>query len=100
EVLPGARMVAEVLGAEETLFGADLFLTGEGRFDEQSLNGKVVDAVRRLTPSSVPVVVIAGSIVLPSEELLRSGVTAAFSIARGPRSLERKIGRASCRERV
>lgn len=88
EVLPGARMVAEVLGAEEILSGADLVLTGEGRFDEQSLNGKVVDAVRRLTPSSVPVVVIAGSVVLTEEELRRSGVTAAFSIARGPRSLE------------
>lgn len=88
EVLPGARMVAEVLGAEHVLSVADLVLTGEGRFDSQSLNGKVVDAVRRLTPAHVPVVVIAGSVAITEDELRRSGVTAAFSIARGPRSLE------------
>ncbi|GHC71823.1 glycerate kinase [Nocardiopsis terrae] len=88
EVLPGSRMVADVLGAGELLAGADLVLTGEGSFDSQSLGGKVVDAVRRLTPAHVPVVVIAGSVSVGSEDLRRSGVTAAFSIARGPRTLE------------
>ncbi|WP_049573690.1 glycerate kinase [Nocardiopsis sp. SBT366] len=88
EVLPGSRMVAEVLGAEELLSRADLVLTGEGRFDSQSLGGKVVDAVRRLTPENVPVVVIAGSVSVGPDELRRSGITAAFSIAQGPRTLD------------
>lgn len=88
EVLPGSQMVAEVLGAEELLARADLVLTGEGRFDSQSLGGKVVDAVRRLTPRNVPVVVIAGSVSVGPDELRRSGITAAFSIARGPRTLD------------
>ncbi|MBR8742624.1 glycerate kinase [Nocardiopsis sp. MG754419] len=87
ELVPGSRMVAEVLDAERLLGGADLVLTGEGRFDSQSLGGKVVDAVRRLTPAHVPVVVIAGSVSVTADELHRSGVTAALSIARGPRSL-------------
>ncbi|MDT0327040.1 glycerate kinase [Nocardiopsis lambiniae] len=89
EVLPGSRMVAEVLDAERLMADADLVLTGEGRFDGQSLGGKVVDAVRRLAPAGRPVVVIAGDVSVTSEELRRSGVTAAFSTARGPRSLER-----------
>ncbi|MEU3017207.1 glycerate kinase [Nocardiopsis sp. NPDC007018] len=88
EVLPGSRMVAEVLGAQELLSRADLVLTGEGRFDSQSLGGKVVDAVRRLTPENVPVVVIAGSVSVGPDELRRSGITAAFSIAQGPRTLD------------
>ncbi|MFD7365703.1 glycerate kinase [Nocardiopsis alba] len=88
ELVPGSRMVAEVLDADRLLGEADLVLTGEGRFDSQSLGGKVVDAVRRLTPEHVPVVVIAGSVSVTAEELRRSGVTAAFSIARGPRTLE------------
>ncbi|MEE2041197.1 glycerate kinase [Nocardiopsis sp. CT-R113] len=88
EVLPGSRMVAEVLGAEEILSRADLVLTGEGSFDSQSLSGKVVDAVRRLTPAHSPVVVIAGRVSVSPEDLRRSGITAAFSIARGPGSLE------------
>ncbi|XKK39902.1 glycerate kinase [Nocardiopsis sp. ARC36] len=88
EVVPGSRMVADVLGAEELLSRADLVLTGEGSFDGQSLAGKVVDAVRRLTPADRPVVVIAGRVAVSAEELRRSGITAAFSIARGPGSLE------------
>ncbi|MGW9556317.1 glycerate kinase [Nocardiopsis sp. NPDC055551] len=88
ELLPGSRMVAEVLDAERLLGAADLVLTGEGRFDSQSLGGKVVDAVRRLTPAHVPVVVIAGSVSVTADELRRSGVTAALSIAPGPRTLE------------
>lgn len=88
ELVPGSRMVAEVLDADRLLGEADLVLTGEGRFDSQSLGGKVVDAVRRLTPEHVPVVVIAGSVSVTADELRRSGVTAAFSIARGPRTLE------------
>ncbi|WP_184367663.1 glycerate kinase [Nocardiopsis metallicus] len=88
EVLPGSQMVAEVLGAEKLLARADLVLTGEGRFDSQSLGGKVVDAVRRLTPQNVPVVVIAGSVSVGRDELRRSGITAAFSIAQGPRTLD------------
>src|SRR5699024_2397439 len=46
ELLPGSRLVAETLDAEQLLAGADLVITGEGRFDRQSLDGKVVDAVR------------------------------------------------------
>ncbi|MFD3687808.1 glycerate kinase [Nocardiopsis sp. NPDC058631] len=88
EAVPGSRMVAEVLGAEELLSRADLVLTGEGSFDSQSLSGKVVDAVRRLTPADRPVVVIAGRVSVSPEDLRRSGITAAFSIARGPGSLE------------
>lgn len=89
EVVPGSRMVADVLDAERLMAAADLVLTGEGRFDGQSLGGKVVDAVRRLAPAGRPVVVIAGDVSVTPEELRRSGVTAAFSTARGPRTLER-----------
>ncbi|WP_028649489.1 glycerate kinase [Nocardiopsis sp. CNT312] len=89
ETVPGSRLVAEVLGAERLLARADLVLTGEGSFDGQSLSGKVVDSVRRLTPGNTPVVVIAGSVSVPPERLRDAGITAAFSIARGPASLER-----------
>lgn len=88
EAVPGSRMVAEVLDAETLLHDADLVLTGEGSFDGQSLSGKVVDAVRRLTPADRPVVVIAGRVAVTADELRRSGITAAYSIARGPGSLD------------
>ncbi|WP_329562157.1 glycerate kinase [Kitasatospora sp. NBC_01266] len=44
-VTPGAAAVADLLGLDEALAGADLVVTGEGRFDATSLNGKVVGEV-------------------------------------------------------
>lgn len=85
--VPGSKMVSEALGLEKLLAGADLVLTGEGRLDSQSLGGKVVDAVRRLTPADTPVIVIAGSVALDAAQCRAEGITAAFSIARGPATL-------------
>ncbi|MGO1593527.1 MAG: glycerate kinase [Ancrocorticia sp.] len=88
ELEPGWQMVSQALGAPETVGSADLVLTGEGRFDSQSIDGKVIYGVRQFTPPAVPLVVLAGQVGITSEDLERSGVTAAFSIARGPSTLE------------
>ena len=88
EVVPGSTMVAEAVGLQEVLAGADLVLTGEGRFDSQSLGGKVVDAVASRAPESSCVVVIAGAVQLLPEQCRAAGVTAAFSIATGAARLE------------
>ncbi|MCU1412946.1 MAG: hypothetical protein JWN80_286, partial [Microbacteriaceae bacterium] len=39
---PGSRAVAELIDLPHALVGADLLITGEGRFDSQSLGGKVI----------------------------------------------------------
>jgi glycerate kinase len=44
----GAELVAEVVGLEERLARADVVVTGEGRFDLQSLGGKAPGTVIRL----------------------------------------------------
>lgn len=92
ELVPGADLVAQTLGLDAVLAGADLVLTGEGRLDTQSLHGKVVDAVRRRTPSGTPVVVVAGGVEAPFADLRAAGITGAFSIAPGPRTLA-ELGR-------
>ncbi|MDQ4130814.1 MAG: glycerate kinase [Actinomycetota bacterium] len=43
----GARAVAELVGLDDALEDADLVVTGEGRLDATSLQGKVVGAVLR-----------------------------------------------------
>ncbi len=88
EVVPGSTMVAEAVGLDIFLAGADLVLTGEGRFDAQSLGGKVVDAVASRAPKSSGVVVIAGAVQLSPAQSRAAGITAAFSIAHGAASLE------------
>ena len=46
-LVPGAELVADVVGLRAALSGASLVLTGEGRFDATSLAGKVVGHVLR-----------------------------------------------------
>lgn len=87
ETIAGADLVSDAIGLPALLAGADLVLTGEGRLDSQSVNGKVVDLVVRTRPAGVPVVVIAGSVALTAAECRDAGITAAFSIAAGPTGL-------------
>lgn len=88
ELVAGSTLVAETLGLDAVLDGVDLVLTGEGRFDDQSLHGKVVGAVASRAPGGVPVVVIAGEVCVPVDALHDHGITAAFATARGPRTLD------------
>ncbi|MFI7214235.1 glycerate kinase [Micromonospora maritima] len=62
-IVPGAAAVAELAGLAGALAGADLVLTGEGRFDETSLRGKVVGALLDTAAAGdVPVGVVAGQL--------------------------------------
>ncbi|TFD60287.1 glycerate kinase [Cryobacterium suzukii] len=88
ELVPGSTLVADAVGLADKIANADLVLTGEGSFDSQSLGGKVAVAVARLAPAGCPVVVIAGRVALPAADTAASGVTAAFSIAGGPATLD------------
>lgn len=88
EVVPGSTMVAEAVGLESALAGADLVITGEGRLDSQSLSGKVVDAVASRAPASAAVLVIAGAVQLSPRRCREAGITAALSIAPGAASLD------------
>lgn len=88
ELLPGSQLISEAVGLATALDGADLVITGEGRFDSQSLNGKVVSQVLADAGPGTPVVVIAGSIGLSAAQAREAGVTAALSIAQGPAALE------------
>ncbi|MFH8692683.1 glycerate kinase [Streptomyces anulatus] len=88
EPVRGCDLVADTVGLAEALKGADLVITGEGRLDRQSASGKVVSVVARLArQEGTAVVALAGQVALPVEELHRAGLTAAFSIADGPRTL-------------
>lgn len=59
----GARAIAEAIGLPASIAGADLVITGEGRFDGQSAGGKAPVEVARLARSSgVPCALVAGLI--------------------------------------
>ena len=60
-LVPGAAYVLGLLGFDRRLEEADAVVTGEGRLDSQSLEGKLVGEVaRRCRAASVPLHAIAG----------------------------------------
>ena len=67
-IVPGANYLAELSGLSAAVNNADLVVTGEGRFDEQSFGGKVVGHLL-LTAARVrvPVGVIAGQVAVDTE---------------------------------
>ena len=59
-----------------------MIVTGEGRFDEQSLHGKVVGFLAEAArPLGIPVIVLAGQVGLDNSATRMSGIMSALSIA-------------------
>jgi glycerate kinase len=77
----GAAVIAEHTRLADDVAAAQLVITGEGRFDDQSLHGKVVDALAAAArPRGIPVLVLAGQVTLDEPTLREAGIAAAFSI--------------------
>jgi glycerate kinase len=77
----GAAIIAEHTRLPDDVAAAQLVITGEGRFDDQSLHGKVVSALAAGARShGIPVLVLAGQVTLDEAELREAGIAAAFSI--------------------
>lgn len=77
----GFALVAGLTGLAGQLGEADLVITGEGSMDSQSLTGKapiaLADAARE---RGIPVIVVAGRILVTPEELAEHGVVAAAQL--------------------
>ncbi|SDO89292.1 glycerate kinase [Pseudomonas arsenicoxydans] len=91
----GVEVVAELVGLAEAVNGADLVITGEGRFDAQTLRGKTPFGVARIArEQGVPVIVIAGTLGEGYQDLYEHGIDAAFALASGPMTLEQACAEA------
>lgn len=79
----GIDAVLDVTGFDRQLEGADLVITGEGRIDSQSADGKVISGVaRRTRAKGVPLIAIAGGIADSAGAVYDIGVSAMFSTDR------------------
>jgi glycerate kinase len=94
-LVSGVDTVAGLAGLDERLREADWVVTGEGRFDEQSLQGKVVSGILRRAASGRPrVAVLAGSVALARADWLAAGVQETESCAPTGMLLDEAIRRA------
>jgi len=85
----GIDVVSEALDLPSAVAAADLVVTGEGRFDQQSLRGKVAIGVAAMAAAAgVPCVVLAGQVSVDAGEASAAGVTSAHSVAKHAGSVE------------
>lgn len=93
---PGVELIAELARLDDALEGADLVFTGEGRMDRQTLLGKTPAGVaRHARARGIPVIALAGSLGEGYEALYEAGITAAFSVAPGPVTLQQAFAEAA-----
>jgi glycerate kinase len=88
EMRSGAEVVADLIGLDAALDGADWAITGEGRTDAQTLLGKAPFVVAsRGASRGVPATLISGGIDRTALPALSRRFAGCFSLADGPMTL-------------
>jgi glycerate kinase len=105
EMRSGIDLILDLLRFDELICGASMVLTGEGKIDAQTLQGKVVaGVVRRCVPMNIPVHAFAGVVeesasaalaelgLSSSVQISQAGMPKAEAIAQSSELLERAVG--------
>ncbi len=88
----GFRLFADITGLEEKIAAADIIITGEGKMDSQTLQGKAPFGVAQLAVKhGKPVIGVAGTLGKDSEKLYNHGFSLLLSIINKPMSLEEAL---------
>jgi glycerate kinase len=81
-LMPGVMHIIEEVGLEKHIAQANVIITGEGCFDEQSLQGKVVGTLARLAQQhNKRVRIICGESMLPDRDLGILGIESLVSLS-------------------
>ncbi len=84
----GIQVVLDTVKFKDIAKGAKAVFTGEGKFDSQSLGGKVVIGVSRMAKElGVPVIAVVGGADSQLEKAYEQGISAVFTINRLPQDL-------------
>ncbi|WP_312239999.1 glycerate kinase [Pantoea sp.] len=95
ELRRGIEIVTEALGLAEQVKDATLVITGEGRIDSQTINGKVPIGVANVAKRfNKPVIGIAGSLTADVGVVHQHGIDAVFSVLYSICSLEEALDNA------
>lgn len=95
EFKSGIHVVLDSINFEKQVQEANLVITGEGKLDSQTIAGKVIAGVTKVTKEhSIPTIALCGGLALTNTQLKQLGLLSAFSIVPGPCSLETAIEKA------
>lgn len=88
----GVEKIIDLVDLERHLPDADIVITGEGRIDYQTVNGKVpVGVARKAKKYGIPVIAIVGSIGEGAESVYSHGVDGIADIVSEPLTLEKAL---------
>jgi len=88
KLVDGIDLILKTLRLEEHIINSDLIITGEGKIDKQTLNGKAIVGLARIAKiNKVPLIAIAGKLGEGIEPLHNKGIHAIFSIIDQPMKL-------------
>lgn len=88
----GIDTVLELIGIESAISQADLVITGEGRLDGQSVNGKAPVGIASIAKKyDVPVVAIVGSRSVNVDNVYPLGIAGVFDIINQPMTLAQAV---------
>ncbi len=91
----GAEFVADLVGLDASLAGADWLITGEGRSDAQTLAGKApLVAAGRARAAGVPAMLVSGALDSAALPELGRHFAGCFAIPAAPITLEASIAEA------
>lgn len=93
-IVSGIDFVLQKIELEKAMTGADLVVTGEGRMDSQSANGKAPVGVARLAKRhGIPVVAVVGSRADDLGSVYSQGIDLVIPTVTGPMTLQECIDR-------
>ncbi|MEO6999662.1 MAG: glycerate kinase [Terracoccus sp.] len=77
----GVQAVLDAARFDALLAAADLVVTGEARFDWQSLHGPVMQVAAAAGRAGVPAVVVAGEALVGRREAMAGGISGVYAVA-------------------
>ena len=96
DLVHGIELILKTIEIEKYIEKADLVLTGEGKIDEQTLNGKTIMGITSMAKKhNVPVIVLSGKVGDKIERIYEMGVCGIYSIVNQPMKLSEAISGAA-----
>ncbi|MGF6906684.1 glycerate kinase [Fusobacterium sp. PH5-44] len=88
----GIEKVMELIEFDSIVKDSDLVITGEGRLDNQSVNGKAPIGIAKAAKKyNIPVVAVVGSSTIDLSEIYNHGIDLVMDIINEPMNLDRAI---------
>ncbi|MBA4849249.1 glycerate kinase [Emticicia sp. BO119] len=82
----GVKLLMDFCNFDKNLYNVDLIITGEGKIDNQTLQGKLIKGITNKA-QQIPVAAICGTLAVTPQQMQEIGIFYANSILNKPQSL-------------